>query len=91
MGEVNIMIDNKFDEIVMAKLGARLTALGLSGRELAKRIGIPKSNWSSYVTLTRSIPFDTFKKACVVLGLDYEEVFIESQKEFFECEKKTTE
>lgn len=85
------MIDNKFDEIIMSKLIARQNALGLSGREMSKRLGIPKSNWSAYATLTRSMPFDRFVKAYEVLGLDYEQIFIESQEEFFALIKKTAE
>lgn len=82
------MLDNKFDEIIIGKLVARQNALGISGRELCKRCNFPKSNWSAYTKLTRSMPFDRFKTVCEVLGLDYEEVFTEAQKEFFEFHKK---
>ncbi len=85
------MIDERFDKIIMEKLIAAQEATGLSGREFAKRVGMPNSTWSAYYTMVRSIQFDNFKKICNYLGLDYIEVFQEAIAKFLELEKKAAD
>lgn len=83
------MLDKYFDELIVAEIKKAREAKGWSIRELGRRADIPKASVTAYESLSRSMPFATFKKICAVLDLDYIEVFERCNEEFIRHERSS--